>query len=51
MVGWDREGEDQTQPGRQALVGTSLVGVEQHLTQSNENDDTNDRRKEDSREG
>ena len=48
MVGWDREGE---RPGRQALVWTSLVGVEQHLTQSNENDDTNDRRKEDSREG
>jgi len=37
------------QAGSRALVGSSLVGVEQHLTHSNENDDADDRRKEDGR--
>jgi len=46
----DREGEDQTQAGR-SPPGGLLVRVEQHLTQSNENDDADDRRKEDGRKG
>jgi hypothetical protein len=48
-VRWGPRGEDQMQAGSRALVGSSLVGVEQHLTHSNENNDADDRRKEDGR--
>jgi hypothetical protein len=48
---WGSRGRGPNACGKAARAESSLVPVEQHLTQGNENDDADDRRKKDGRKG
>jgi len=50
LVGYGRV-RQKLAAGTEPKNGSSLVGVEQYLTQCNENDDSDDRRKENGRKG